>query len=382
MCLRTESGRETGLLNLSTSDCPASVRRGARHRLGALPDARERGRRDPVGAVPGVAARARRVRHRPVPGRRHHAAGRASRRIRCLGADAQLPRLAHAIIGRDGRGPTRFLWPAADRRWHRVGVTPCLSDGAGGCEAIVTVQAETIAIELTRRELEVLTMLTSGWSNAEIGSRLWISPRTVGTYVETVLAKLERADPGGGRRPRRRRGHDRAAGGAAAAALPSADGLAAPVEREQRRRRLQPPRPRRRRPTRCRVGQAQVARAVDDRRDAGAVVPGDVADAAEAALHRRAGQLRALGRALVGLRQRRQDGVVGVQAVGLPLELPLDRRRVLAQPRVELRRELQAPRELVLRRRARVVRVEGDAVLDGQARPGRRARRCRAASRG
>ena len=52
-----------------------------------------------------------------------------------LSAGAQLPRLAHAIIGRDGRGSTRFLWPAGDRRWHRVGVTPCQSDGPAGCEA-------------------------------------------------------------------------------------------------------------------------------------------------------------------------------------------------------------------------------------------------------
>ena len=38
-----------------------------------------------------------------------------------LDAGAQLPRLAHAITSRDGRRRTRFLWPADDRRWHRVG---------------------------------------------------------------------------------------------------------------------------------------------------------------------------------------------------------------------------------------------------------------------
>ena len=71
---------------------------------------------------------------------------------------------------------------------------------------------ETIAIDLTRRELEVLTMLTSGRSNAEIGSRLWISPRTVGTYVESAPAKLD------------------APTGAAAAARAVADGMIVPLE--------------------------------------------------------------------------------------------------------------------------------------------------------
>jgi DNA-binding CsgD family transcriptional regulator len=108
-----------------------------------------------------------------------------------LDAGALLPRVAHTIAQRDGRRSSRFLWPADDRRWYRVGITPCRSEGLDGCDAVVTVGAETIAIELTRRELEVLTMITSGWSNAEIGSRLWISPRTVGTYVESLLAKLE-----------------------------------------------------------------------------------------------------------------------------------------------------------------------------------------------
>ncbi len=189
MCLRTESGRETGLLNLSTSDArhPSDAERDVVAALCAtlanVADATLSARFLVSLLEPGAFAIALSCDGAVTP-----LVGIATHPL--LSADAQVPRLAHAIIGRDGRCTTRFLWPAGDRRWHRVGVTPCLSDGPGGCEAIVTVQAETIAIELTRRELEVLTMLTSGWSNAEIGSRLWISPRTVGTYVEAVLAKL------------------------------------------------------------------------------------------------------------------------------------------------------------------------------------------------
>lgn len=188
MCLRTESGRETGLLNLSTSDArhPSDAERDIVSllctTLANVADATQSARFLVSMVEPGAFAVA--LSHdgavTPLDGIATHP---------LLSADAQVPRLAHAIIGRDGRA-SRFLWPAEDRRWHRVGVTPCLSDGPGGCEAIVTVQAETVATDLTRRELEVLTMLTSGWSNAEIGSRLWISPRTVGTYVEAVLAKL------------------------------------------------------------------------------------------------------------------------------------------------------------------------------------------------
>jgi DNA-binding CsgD family transcriptional regulator len=44
--------------------------------------------------------------------------------------------------------------------------------------------------ELTARELEVVRLVAAGLSNAEIGARLFISPRTVTTHLQHVYARL------------------------------------------------------------------------------------------------------------------------------------------------------------------------------------------------
>ncbi|GLF99593.1 helix-turn-helix transcriptional regulator [Streptomyces yaizuensis] len=43
---------------------------------------------------------------------------------------------------------------------------------------------------LSPRELQVLAELTAGRTNREIAARLFIAPRTVGTHIEHILAKL------------------------------------------------------------------------------------------------------------------------------------------------------------------------------------------------
>ncbi len=47
------------------------------------------------------------------------------------------------------------------------------------------------ALDLTQREQEVLNVLTEGISNAQIGERLHLSPRTVEKYVSSLLRKTE-----------------------------------------------------------------------------------------------------------------------------------------------------------------------------------------------
>lgn len=50
--------------------------------------------------------------------------------------------------------------------------------------------AEEKRSKLTAREDEVLTYLADGWSNAEIGNELFISPKTVSRHRENIMRKL------------------------------------------------------------------------------------------------------------------------------------------------------------------------------------------------
>ncbi|MBF2003286.1 MAG: response regulator transcription factor [Synechococcales cyanobacterium C42_A2020_086] len=50
---------------------------------------------------------------------------------------------------------------------------------------------DTAALDLTDREQDVLAVLVEGFSNAQIGDRLHLSPRTVEKYVSSLLRKTE-----------------------------------------------------------------------------------------------------------------------------------------------------------------------------------------------
>ena len=50
---------------------------------------------------------------------------------------------------------------------------------------------------LTERELEVLRLMTAGWTNKQIAGALFISPKTAGAHVSNILSKLGVARRGG-----------------------------------------------------------------------------------------------------------------------------------------------------------------------------------------
>lgn len=55
----------------------------------------------------------------------------------------------------------------------------------------VDTENSNFSLTLTQREREVLVLLTHGFSNAQIGTRLHLSPRTVEKYVSSLLRKTE-----------------------------------------------------------------------------------------------------------------------------------------------------------------------------------------------
>ena len=61
-----------------------------------------------------------------------------------------------------------------------------LPDGAGTAPAALA--------ELTERELEVLALLATGLSNAELAERLFLSETTIKTHVSSILRKLDLRD--------------------------------------------------------------------------------------------------------------------------------------------------------------------------------------------
>jgi DNA-binding CsgD family transcriptional regulator len=51
--------------------------------------------------------------------------------------------------------------------------------------------AAIAALNLTRRECEILELLASGQSNKELAHRLGVSPNTVKTHLSSLFAKLD-----------------------------------------------------------------------------------------------------------------------------------------------------------------------------------------------
>ncbi|AXI80587.1 ABC transporter substrate-binding protein [Peterkaempfera bronchialis] len=94
----------------------------------------------------------------------------------------------------------RFLWAQPRDAWLAV----CLERRAGaagsaGSEAtaLLSLADTELPRSLTSREIDVLTLLALGLTNAQISGRLGTSARTVSTQVERLLSKLGQTGRGG-----------------------------------------------------------------------------------------------------------------------------------------------------------------------------------------
>ncbi|MHA6795613.1 response regulator transcription factor [Pseudonocardia bannensis] len=94
----------------------------------------------------------------------------------------------HRTVGRLLGGTRRtaaFLWPTSGGGWYA-----CRSFRCRDQVVVLTATVVERPHDLTRRELEVLTLLVDGGSNAEIAGTLQVTARTVKAHVEHILEKL------------------------------------------------------------------------------------------------------------------------------------------------------------------------------------------------
>ena len=75
----------------------------------------------------------------------------------------------------------------ACKRVMRQAGTPVPRAGRG----TTAVFAAVAALGITSREMDVLILVADGLSNAEIGARLFLSPRTVETHVTSLTRKAQ-----------------------------------------------------------------------------------------------------------------------------------------------------------------------------------------------
>jgi DNA-binding CsgD family transcriptional regulator len=100
-----------------------------------------------------------------------------------LGEGGALRRLLLEKLG--PRTPRRFIWPDEAGCCHRVAIVPCRDN-----LVLVTEELTPWPHDLSLREIQVLHLIAGGASNPQIAQQLFVSPRTVSTHVEHILAKM------------------------------------------------------------------------------------------------------------------------------------------------------------------------------------------------
>jgi DNA-binding CsgD family transcriptional regulator len=91
-------------------------------------------------------------------------------------SDAPSPSVPLVVTNENGRLTVKFIWGG------KV---------AGQDLILIDEELAVIVPTLTRREAEILTWLSQGKTNAEIGEALSISPRTVKKHLEHIYSKLQ-----------------------------------------------------------------------------------------------------------------------------------------------------------------------------------------------
>lgn len=81
--------------------------------------------------------------------------------------------------------PRRFVWSDGAGHCHRVSIIPCQRN-----MVLATEEQIPWPYDLSLREIQVLHLVATGASNPQIGARLFVSPRTVSTHIEHILAKM------------------------------------------------------------------------------------------------------------------------------------------------------------------------------------------------
>jgi DNA-binding CsgD family transcriptional regulator len=104
-------------------------------------------------------------------------------------------RLAEALAEKGLREPAEHEWKLAMEAVERLGAVPLLTALANlARRAKIGPRPSTyppgVLAALTRREQEVLELLSEGCSNREIAAKLFIAPKTASVHVSRILAKL------------------------------------------------------------------------------------------------------------------------------------------------------------------------------------------------
>jgi DNA-binding NarL/FixJ family response regulator len=112
-------------------------------------------------------------------------------------------RLAEALVETGRRDEAAAVWRAARDTTSRLRAAPLsaalddlarrarLDPGNGNRGGHGHESGDTSPLAaLTNREREVLSLLATGMSNREIGTELFIAPKTVSVHVSNILGKL------------------------------------------------------------------------------------------------------------------------------------------------------------------------------------------------